>query len=105
MIGGAEEKSEIEAIFNKYKNTFDDLIDSLDIESLDHLDSLNWPGLIDKGSRNAPKSKDGSPTFLEKDCLDKDISIISLESTLKIWDFQMYQYHDVATLGAKSEKT
>ena len=79
------EKSEITAIFNKYKDTLDDLIDSSDTESLDHPDSPNRPGLMNtKGSRNAPKSRNGLPTFLEEDCLDKDISITSLELIPKI---------------------
>ena len=85
-----EEKSEIVAISNKYKNTFDDLIDSSDIASPDHPDSWNWPGLIDKRSRNTPKSKNGSPTFLEKNCLDEDILITSLKLAPKIWDFQVH---------------
>ena len=79
-----EEKSEIAAIFNKYKDTFDNLIDSSNIESLNYLDSPNWLELIDKRSCNIPKSRDGSLTFLEKDCLDKDILIMSLEPALKI---------------------
>ena len=83
-------------------DTFDDLIDSSDTKSPNHLKSSIWPGFINKGSRNVPKSKDSSPTFLEKDCLDKNISTTSLESILKIRDFQVYQRYDVATLGAKS---
>ena len=35
VVGGAEGKSEITAILNKYKDIFNDLIDSSDIESPD----------------------------------------------------------------------
>ena len=102
-VGGAEGKFEIAAIFNKYKDTLDDLIDSSDTKSPDYSDSPNWPGLIDtKGSRNAPKSKDGSPTFLEEDCLDEDLLIMLLEPASKIRDFQVHQRHDVITLDTKS---
>ena len=79
-----ERKSEIVAIPNKYKDIFDDLINILDTESLDYLDSLNRPKLIDKGSRNMPKSRGNLPTFLEEDCLDKNISIMLLELVPKI---------------------
>ena len=98
----AEGKSKITAIFNKYKDTLDNLIDSSNIESPDYPDSSNWLRLIDKGLYNTLKSKDGSPTFLEEDCLDEDISITSLEPTSKIQDSQVHQCHDVAILGAKN---
>ena len=89
---------------NKYKNTLDDLIDSLNTEFLDQPDSLNWSGFIDKGSHNTLKSRGGSSTFSEKDCLDKDISIILLEPAPKIQDSQVHQRHNIAIFGAKSEK-
>ena len=90
-MGRAEEKSKITATPNKYKDTLNDFIDSSDTESLDHLDSPNWPGLIDtKGSRNVAKSRDNSPTFLNEDRLDKDISITLLEPAPKIQDFQLH---------------
>ncbi len=41
MVGEIVEKSEIVTIFNKNKNTLDDLIDSSDIKSLEYLDFLN----------------------------------------------------------------
>ena len=84
MVGGAERKFEITAILIKYKNTLNNLIDSKDTESADYLDSLNWPELIDKRSHNMLKSRDSSPTFLKKDYLDKNISIMLLESAPKI---------------------
>ncbi len=58
------------AIPNIYKDTLDNLIDSLDTESSDWLDSPNRPGLIDKRSRNAPRSRGGSPTLSEENRLD-----------------------------------
>ena len=87
---------------NNYKNTFYDFIDSSDTESADYSNSLNWPKLIDKKLYNARKSRDNSPTFLKKDCLNNDILIMSLEPVPKIWNSQVYQRHNIATLGAKS---
>ena len=69
---------------NKYKDTLDDLIDNSDTEFPDQPDSPDQPGLIDKGSHNAPRSRGNSPTFSEKDRLDKDVLITSLESAPKI---------------------
>ncbi len=83
-VGGAERKSEITAIPNKYKDTLDELINSSDTESPDQSDSPDQPGLIDKGSHNAPRSKGGSPTLLEEDRLDEDVPVTSLEPTPKI---------------------
>ena len=97
-------KFEIMAIPNKYKDTFDDLIDSSDIKSSDHPDSPNRPELIDKELHNVPKSKNSLLTFLEEDHLDKNISITSLEPTPKIQDSQVHQCHNIATLGTKSER-
>ncbi len=57
-MGRVEEKSEIVAISNKYKDTLDDLMDSSDAESLE-----------------APRSKGaliGARPDLEGDHLDKD---------------------------------
>ncbi len=85
MVGGAEGRSEIAAIPNKYKDTLDDLIDSSDTESQDRPNSPNRPGLIDKGSRNTPRSRGGSPTLSEEDRLDEDVPVTSLEPAPKIW--------------------
>ncbi len=57
-MGGAEGKSEIVVIPNKYKNTLDNLIDSSDVESLEVL-----------RSKGAPIS---ARPDLEEDHLDKD---------------------------------
>ena len=57
MVEGVKENCENVAILNKYKDNFDDLIDSLDTEFLDKPKSSNWLGLIDKGICNALKSR------------------------------------------------
>ena len=98
---GVKGKSEILAIFNKYKDTFDDLIDSLDMETPDWPNSLAWPRLIDKRSRNAPRSKSGSPTLSKDDCLDEDVPVMLAP---KIQAFQMHHPHDVASPSPKSGK-
>lgn len=81
------------AICNNYKDTIHDLINNLDTKSPDRLDSPDWPGPINKGLRNALKSRGGLPTLLEEEPLDKDDQIP---------DSQVHQCHDVATLGPKS---
>ena len=100
-----KENFEIVAIPNKYKNTLHDLIDSLDTEFSNYLNFANRAELINKGSYNAPKSRDSLPTFLEKDCLDENISITLLEPAPKIQDLQVHQRHNIITLSAKSGKT
>ena len=74
------------AIPNKYKDTLDDLIDSSDIKSPDQPESPDWLGLIDKGIRNASRSRGASPSLLEaeEDCLDKDVLVTSLKLAPKI---------------------
>lgn len=47
MIVEVKEKSEITIISNKYKDSHNDLIDSLDTKSLVWPDSSDWPKLID----------------------------------------------------------
>ena len=84
MVGRAKEKSEITAISHEYKDTFNDFINRSDTKSPDHLNSPNWPGLIDKRLRNALKFKDNLSTFLEEDCLDENILIALLEPAPKI---------------------
>ncbi len=79
-----EEKSEIVTIPNKYKNTLDDFIDSSNKESLNWPDCPDRSGLIDKGSRNTLKSRSDSPILLEENCLNKDVSVTSLELMPKI---------------------
>lgn len=67
MVERAKGKSEIMAIFNRYKNTPNDLIDNSDPESLDWLKSIN------KGLRNLPRSASSLMGLLEGSCLDKNI--------------------------------
>lgn len=50
-VKDVEENTKILAIFNKYKDTFDDFINSSDEQFQD------WPQLIDKESYKAPRFK------------------------------------------------
>lgn len=52
-------------ISNKYKNTLSDFINSLDSKSVLRLN--------DKGFCNTPRSKHSLTSFLEKNCLNKDV--------------------------------
>lgn len=72
------------AIFNKYKNTFNNLVVSLNTEFLNQLNSRDWLRLIDKRIRNAPRYKDDSSPLLKKNYFDKDILIMLLKMSLKI---------------------
>ena len=92
------------AILNKYKDTLDDLIDSSDTESPNQPESPDRLGPIDKGTRNAPRSRGASPSLSEEeeDRLDKDVLVMSLKLVPKTWDSQVYKRHDVAPLGPKS---
>lgn len=54
-------------IYNKYKDTLDNLINSLDPESSDWLKSIN------KELHNAPRSKNGLIRFLDKYCLNENV--------------------------------
>ena len=96
-----EEKFEITAIPNKYKDTLDNLINSSDTESPDQPDSPTRQGLIDKGSHNVLRSKGSSPTLLEEDRLDENILVTLVP---KISASQVYQPHDVTPHGPKNEK-
>lgn len=104
MVGETEGKSEITAIPSRYKNTLNDLINSSDTEFLDRLESLdlpeslnwlespNWPESLDrlepinKGTRNALRSKRALSTLLEEDDLDEYISVTSLKLALQTQD-------------------
>ncbi len=83
-VGAVEGKSEIATIPNKYKVTLDEQIDNIDIKSPDWPDSPNRLRLIDKRSCNLFRSRSGSLTFSEEDCLDEDVSVTSLEPVPKI---------------------
>ena len=91
-----EKNSEIVAIFNRYKDTLDDFIDSSDPESL--------PGPIDERSQNTPRSRGGSTGLPEKDRLDEDYVSASDKSpqlAAKTGNFQLHQRYDVAPLNPK----
>lgn len=55
------------AILNRYKDTYNNLIDSSDIKFPD------WPRLINKGSCNISRSESSSIGFEEKDFLNQNI--------------------------------
>lgn len=64
---------------NKYKNTFDEVIDSVDVEFLHWLELPVCLGLLDKGTYNALKSRGGSLAFLEEDREDEDVLVTSFK--------------------------
>lgn len=83
-------------ISNKYKNTLNYFINNLDSKSLLRLNN--------KGFYNVPRSKHGSKSFLEKNCLNKDV----LTSNRSLWvvpktkNFQLHQHYNVAFFDQKS---
>lgn len=98
-IGRAKEKSEIVAIFNRYKNTLDDFIDSLNSESPD------WQKLIDERSYNTLSSASNLMGLLERDFLDKNISNCWwTQRTPKMKNFQVHQYCNIAPFSLKIKK-
>lgn len=100
-----KERSEIVVIFNKYRDTLNNLIDNSDIEFPNWPDFPNWPGLIDKRSRNALRSRGGLSILSKEDCLDEDILVTSLEPVPKIQAFQVHQCYDIAYFSLKSKRT
>lgn len=87
-----EENIEILAIFNKYKDPFDDLINSLNKEF------YNWPRLNDKRSHKAPRFKNNSRGFLKGEDRSDRSSWLVLETA----KYQLHYCYDVAHLGLKS---
>lgn len=67
-----KKNSKIVAISNKYKDTLDNFIDSSNPEF------LNWLKPINKRLYNTNRYEGSLTGFLEKDCLDEDISDKSL---------------------------
>ncbi len=96
------------AVLNKYKNNPDDVIDNFDIKFSDwpnspnQLDSMDWPGLIDKRLCNTYKSRGGSTTLLEENYLDEDVLVTLSKLSPKIQDTQISQCYDVILLGPKN---
>ena len=64
--------------------------------------SPDWPGSIDKGTRNSPRSRGTSPSLLQEDCLDDDVSVIALERAPQTRNSQVFKRYYVALLGPKS---
>ncbi len=104
MVREVERKSEIAAILNKNKDTFDDLIDSSNTKFPNWPDFPDRPRLIDKGSCNMLRSKSDSQTLSKEDCLDENVPITSLESAPKIQVSYVHNYHDITLFGSKSGK-
>lgn len=99
MYRGAEEKSEILTIPNRYKVTLDDFIDNLDLESPD------WLELINEGSRNVAKSAGSLTGSLKRSCLDKNVSDCrSAWQAPETGESQVHQHCDVAPLDHMSRK-
>ena len=98
-IGTAEGKSEIVTIFNKYKDTLDNFINSLDLKS------ANRPYPIDEGLCNALRSAGNSMGLSKGYCLDKNISNCqSAWRAPETGDFQVHQYHNIALFDPISKK-
>ena len=90
------------AISNKYKDIFDEFIDSSNTESSDQPKSPDWPGPIDKGTRNALRSRGALLSLLEEDCLDEDVLVTALERAPKTQNSQVYKCHNIILLGPKN---
>lgn len=82
MVRRAKEKSKIEAIPNKYKNTYDDLINGSNTESPNWSRFLDWLRPIDKKIRNVLRSRSNLEILLEKNC--KNILIKSFKLVTQI---------------------
>lgn len=86
---GRQEDFDIVAIPNKYKDTFDNLIDSSDQES------LNWTELMDGRFCYASRSEGSSAIFSERDYLNKNVPDRSSQLAPKTRDLQKRQRHVV----------
>lgn len=93
-----ERNSKIVAILNRYKDTLDDFIDNSNSEFL--------PRLINKSSRNMPRSKGGSTGFLKDNYLNKDFLALKRSSQLiaKTKDSQLHQCYKVALFNPKNKR-
>lgn len=96
MFERRKNNSEITIIFNRYKNTLDDFINSSDIESLDSLKQS------DKESCNTSRSKSSLINLSKEDCLDKNILDMPLGLAAEIENSQIPQYYDIQILDLKN---
>lgn len=87
------------AIFNRYKDILNNIIDSSDPKSSDRLE------LIDKGLRNMPKFESSSTGLLEGDYLNKNISDRSSQLAPKTRNSQVHQCYDVISFSLKSGRS
>lgn len=84
------------AIFNKYKDTLDDIIDSLDPKT-----PLK---LIHESFCNTPYSKENSTSLLEKNYLNKNILALdrSLKLAPKTEHLKLHQHCDITLFDFKN---
>lgn len=79
MFRTKKKKSEITVIFNRCKNTFDEVINSSDTKFSDwpdsstQLKSLDWPEQINKGLYNTSRSGNSSLTLSKENCWNNNI--------------------------------
>lgn len=97
-VGRVGGQFKIMVIPNKYKDTLDNFIDGSDLESLDH------PGPINEGSRNARRSENSSTRLLKGGHLDENVSDKSTCWAHETEDSQVHQHHNVALFGLKSKR-
>lgn len=76
---------------NKNKDTLNNPIDSLDTEFLNSPKFLDWPKLSNKKIRNISCSRSTLSTYSKENCIDYDISVISLELEPKTWNYKVYK--------------
>lgn len=93
-IKNREGNNKFLVIANKYKDIFDDFMNSSDEKSQDQ------PRPIDKRSCKAPRFKSNSRNLLEgENGLDWSLRLV-----LETRKSQVYQHHDIASLNPKIER-
>lgn len=97
MVQKVKKKFEIIILPKRYEDSLDELVESLDIDSLDWTNSLNLLRVIDKRSCNVYKFRSDLLTLIKVHCLDDNIKVISLELTSKIHNSQIYLFHNVSS--------
>ena len=85
-VGGAEQKSEILAIPNQYKDTLDDLIDSSDLE---HLEMLRPNG--QKQCNPTPNLGDDDNPLVRQEEYRKEQGVKGSKARKRRWDSRVEQ--------------
>lgn len=91
-------------IFNKYKIIFNNLINSSNIEFSNQPKFLDWLKSINNRIYNMLIFKNALSSFVKKNHLNKDISIMLLRLMPKIQDFHIYKCHNAILFNFKSGK-